>query len=308
MTALFFDKVPQAIKLIISLFVIIISTLIFLYFGNKIGHYYWGFDIFSKMNLNIDIENANSIKYFKLLQVFQSLGFFVVPSIFLGYLFQKNIKSYLKLNFNPHFKTYILTVLIMIVSVPFINLLAELNSKIAFPDFLSSVEQWMQQKEAEAAIITEAFLNVKTYSAFLLNVFMIAIIPAVGEEFLFRGVFQRIFADWTKNIHLGIIISAFFFSAIHVQFYGFFPRMLMGVLFGYLFVWSGSIWIPILAHFINNFCAILVSFFIYRGTLNKNVETFGNSSDTVVYAIMSIAICIFLVYLFFNKRNRVSHL
>jgi membrane protease YdiL (CAAX protease family) len=277
-----------------------------LFIGVGIGIGVWGLGIFSSPDVFFNIENPQSINLLKLLQIFQSIGIFVVPPIILGYLFQKNIKSYLKLNFNPHFKTYILTVLIMIVSVPFINLLAELNSKIAFPDFLSSVEQWMQQKEAEATKITEAFLNVKTYSAFLLNVFMIAIIPAVGEEFLFRGVFQRIFADWTKNIHLGIIISAFFFSAMHVQFYGFFPRMLMGVLFGYLFVWSGSIWIPILAHFINNFFAILVSFFIYRGTLNKNVETFGNSSDTVVYAIISIAICVFLVYLFFNKRNRVS--
>ena len=162
-----------------------------------------------------------------------------------------------------------------------------------------------KEKEAEALKITEAFLNVKTVAGFWLNVLMIAVIPAVGEELLFRGVLQRLFSEWFKNIHYGIILSAILFSAMHMQFYGFFPRMLMGVLFGYLFYWSSNIWIPILAHFTNNMLAVIVSFFISNGSINKSAETFGSSSDTLIYVLFSILGVFVLLLLFYRKERRL---
>ena len=96
-----------------------------------------------------------------------------------------------------------------------------------------------------------------------------AILPAIGEELLFRGVFQRLLTEWTRNIHWGIILAALLFSFFHFEFYGFLPRFLLGVFFGYLFVWTSSIWVPILAHFTNNFIIVVYSF--YQATGNRSI-------------------------------------
>src|SRR5690606_9694418 len=102
-----------------------------------------------------------------------------------------------------------------------------------------------------------------SYSALAINLLMIAIIPAIGEELLFRGGIQNIFYKWFKNPHIAIWAAAILFSAIHVQFYGFIPRMLLWALFGYLLVWGKSIWYPIIGHFINNGSAVVTAF-IYQ--------------------------------------------
>src|SRR5207344_1198984 len=93
-----------------------------------------------------------------------------------------------------------------------------------------------------------------------INLFIIAFLPALGEELFFRGMMQKLFSQLTKNNHLAIIITSIIFSAIHLQFYGFLPRMVLGIFLGYLLVWSGSLWLPILAHFVNNASAVLFTF------------------------------------------------
>lgn len=301
------NQVSPLGKIFFSLFVILVSTIAFLILGLLLGLIIFDVKLLEIGSVLSDFTNSTSIGLLKFLQIFQSIGIFIVPPIVIGYFFLKNPFKYLKFNLNPTIRAFLLTFLIMILALPLINLLGELNSKIVLPDFMSSIESWMKQKEADAMKITELFLNVSTPSGFLLNVFMIAIIPGIGEELLFRGVLQRLFAEWFKNIHWGIILSAVLFSAMHMQFYGFIPRMLMGVLFGYLFYWSGSIWIPILAHFTNNAFAVIVSFFVTKGTINESVETIGNSSDTLIYALFSlVAVSVLLIWFYRKERKLVS--
>ena len=131
---------------------------------------------------------------------------------------------------------------------------------------------------------------------------MIAIIPAIGEELLFRGVIQRIFTRWTRSNHWGIWIAAILFSALHMQFYGFVPRMLLGVLFGYLLVWSGSMWLPIIAHFLNNALAVIAMYMIDKELISPKVEEFGSTSGSYYGAIISIILVgVFLVLI--KKQN-----
>jgi membrane protease YdiL (CAAX protease family) len=132
---------------------------------------------------------------------------------------------------------------------------------------------------------------------------MVALLPAVGEEFLFRGVIQRSFTRMTKNHHHGIWISAFFFSALHMQFYGFLPRLLLGGLFGYLLVWSGSMWIPILAHFFNNAFAVISLYLIDNNLMNPEIENFGSDSESFYYTFISLALIVALVILFRNQNR-----
>jgi membrane protease YdiL (CAAX protease family) len=150
--------------------------------------------------------------------------------------------------------------LIMLSSAPLLELSAELNKGMKLPDFLKSLEQWMLIKELEMAEMTKQLLKMNSLGELVFNIFLLAVIPAIGEEFIFRGCLQRIFGRWSGNKHVAIWLTAIIFSAIHVQFYGFVPRMFLGALFGYLFTWSGTIWIPILAHFMNNAIAVTTAY------------------------------------------------
>jgi membrane protease YdiL (CAAX protease family) len=115
---------------------------------------------------------------------------------------------------------------------------------------------------------------------------------------LFRGLLQRLLKEWLGNIHFAIFMAAFLFSAMHMQFYGFFPRMLLGIMFGYLFYWSGSLWVPICAHFINNGSAVIFSYLGQRGLLSGNYEDFG-ATENVFLILMSgliIPVLFFFIY------------
>ena len=140
---------------------------------------------------------------------------------------------------------------------------------------MSAIQQYIDQTSKTYETITESFMKGNSFMGLLENLLVIALIPALAEEFLFRGVFQRIFINWTRNPHWGIIITSFIFSVIHLEFYGFFPRWLLGILFGYMLLWSGSIWLPIIAHFLNNGIAVITYFLINNGRVNTKMADIG---------------------------------
>jgi hypothetical protein len=171
------------------------------------------------------------------------------------------------------------------VAIPFINLITSLNQQIALPDFLAPVEAWMKNSEEQAAVLTEKMLNIHSINELLFNIFLIAMIPALGEELFFRATIQKILTQW-RNAIWGIWIAAFVFSAIHLQFYGFFPRMLLGAFFGYLLVWSGSLWLPIIAHFTNNAIAVIFYYLKYNGYQVVDIDVIG-SGETLWLGVVS---------------------
>ena len=164
------------------------------------------------------------------------------------------------------------------------------------PALLSGLEDWMRTMEEAAKVLTEKFMKVEAIPGLLFNVFMIAVLPTIGEELLFRGVIQRIFTNMTKNYHWGIWIAAFIFSAFHMQFYGFLPRLLLGAMFGYLLVWTGTIWVPILAHFVNNTMGVVGYYLIDKGIISKDIEQWGTGNEQfplVLFSITSTGILLF---------------
>ncbi len=196
--------------------------------------------------------------------------------------------------------------MVMLSALPLVNLIAHYNAQMSLPESLSSIEEWMQKTEESAKRLTEIFLRADTPAELVLNLFIIAVIPAVGEELLFRGIIQRLFSEWTRNKHAGIWISAIIFSAVHMQFYGFIPRTLLGVLFGYMLVWSGKMWVPIIAHFVNNAAAVIVYYFISKNHLSDSIETIGAEPGDWVYAFMSlIFFTLFIIAFYQRERKRV---
>jgi uncharacterized protein len=254
-----------------------------------------------------DLNTPESIQMLKYFQVVQSFGLFIVPPIILGWLLHGNFVKYLYIDKSFLFATLIIVVVLTVAASPLVNFIGELNSKMQLPGWMGAIERWMKATEENAAKLTEVFLNVKTPAGLFFNIFMIAVLPAIGEEFLFRGVIQRIFTQMTRNHHWGIWISAILFSALHMQFYGFIPRMLLGVLFGYLLVWSGSLWVPVIAHFINNGFAVVAMYFINQKKLNPAIEEIGTTADSYYFTVLSLVfVVVLLVWL--KKINRENSL
>jgi membrane protease YdiL (CAAX protease family) len=241
-------------------------------------------------------EGIGFLKYF---QVVQSVGLFVVPPFVLAWLFHGNASEYLMIDRTTGWQTYLFAVLSLLMVVPFINFIGAINSQMKLPESLSGLEEWMRTMEDAAKVIVEKFMKVESISGLLFNIFMIAMLPALGEELMFRGVIQRIITNWSKNYHWGIWITAFLFSAMHMQFYGFLPRMALGAMFGYLLVWTGTMWVPILAHFVNNTMGVLGYYLIEKGAISKDVEEWGTGSEQlplVLLSVVSVGLLLFLIY------------
>lgn len=273
--------------------------MIFLFIGIALALPF--FDISGDDILNFD--GGGNIGFLKYLQIVQSFGLFIVPAFVVAYLFNRNTGTYLKYNIKPDAITLMKAAILIICAIPLINFTAVVNEWVL--DYLLTSDNWLKDMENVALKLTEKFLYVDNTSGLILNIFMIAVLPAIGEELIFRGVLQKLFIEWTKNIHVSVIFAAFIFSAIHFQFYGFLPRFLMGLLFGYLFVWTGNIWAPITAHFVNNCFAVFISFFVQKESLTKEVETFGADKGAIIYVIISVLIAGWLLFSIYKKKQRI---
>ncbi len=302
----YFSQINVPSKLLMSLFVIVISFFIFFLIGFFAGMFIFKIDFAKATTLFADITNPTNIHVLKFFQVVQSIGLFMFPPFVIAFLFGKNILGFLQINMKFKVQIIVASILVMLAAVPLINFMGELNAMMKLPGFLHGVETWMKESEATAQKITQAFLNVHSTAGLFLNIFVVAVVPALSEELLFRGVFQKLFSDWTKSIHWGILISAIFFSAFHLQFYGFIPRMLLGLFFGYLLSWSGTIWVPIIAHFINNAFAVIISYFVNIKTIGQEVETIGASANSFIFVIISILTVTGFIYIIYLNRIHKS--
>ncbi|WP_340112060.1 CPBP family intramembrane glutamic endopeptidase [Maribellus mangrovi] len=294
-------------QLLFSAFVILVSFLAFFVLSLLVALPIFGLDSILNLPTLTDLDNPGTIAILKFFQTVQAIGLFILPPLILGYLYLGNPLNYLYLNRSFRSSTFLLVLVLMFAMAPFINFLGVLNSNMSLPEWMSGVEEWMRNSEENAAELTEAFLNVKTLTGLAFNIFMVALLPAIGEELLFRGVIQKIFTRMTRNNHWGIWISAILFSAMHLQFYGFIPRALLGALFGYLLVWGGSMWLPVIGHFLNNAIAVTAMFFINNELITPDVEEFGSTSGSYYAAIISLGMIVLLLYII-KKDNRGQQL
>ena len=274
-------------------------------FGIVLAIPFFGSNILDLISGLSDYSNSESINALKYFQIINQIGIFILPAIFYSYLDKRNVTSTLKLNIKPKIITLIFASILIFISIPFVDWMISVNQSMKFPEFLGNLENWFRESEDQATALTELFLKVNTIGGLLFNIFMIGIMAAISEELLFRGVLLKLFAEWTKNIHLAVIFSAILFSAFHLQFYGFLPRFMLGVLLGYLFVWSKSIWVPIFIHFLNNTIAIIVSFLFNKGVISFGIESV-ESYDNSVYWGSILLIIIFIILIFLNEKKKTS--
>ena len=252
----------------------------------------------------------SSIGFLKFNQLIQSVGFFVIPGIILSFLFKTGKKPYFSYDFNFSLNIALFVLITIFLSTPFINFLLELNLRLKLPEWLSGVEDLMQSMETKSQMLMDKMLVTKNVLGLIFNILLIAVIPAMGEEFIFRGIFQQLFREWFRNAHTAIIVTAIIFSAVHFQFYGFLPRMALGIYFGYLFVWYRSIWVPVLAHFFNNAFAVIMYYLYEQSKIETNPDDIGSTlSHDWYYLLPSIVLLFTFIGLsyYFRPEKKIQN-
>jgi membrane protease YdiL (CAAX protease family) len=255
---------------------------------------------------------SQSTESLKWLQFMQTTATFLLPPILCAWLWDERHKPFrwLRMDVPVQWQSILLAVVIMVCAVPGINLLADLNSRVELPKSLEFIEQILKSQEEAAAALTERFLQADNIGGLLLNIGLMALLPAFSEELSFRGTLQQIIykdqngKEQSTKVHLAIWITAFIFSAIHMQFYGFVPRMLLGAMFGYVFVWSGSLWVPITMHFVNNGLAVLVYYLMGESENTKNIADTLGAGDTWYLGVFSILITSLGLLIFYRRTHK----
>jgi len=247
--------------------------------------------------MNHLFEDGNTIRG---LLFFDRIGYFILPALLLAYLFSTDKSEYLRVDTSSSFAKAGLTILSLIVAIPFINYLGVLNHEIPFPAFMDKIVDWMKDIEANNDEVVKLLLITDHFPTLLLNIIIIGFLTAIGEEFLFRGVLHRMFEKLFRKKHWVIWIVAVLFSAVHLEFYNFLPRLLLGAYFGYLLYYTGSIWIPVLAHLTNNTIGVLSYYQSAPGEISP-IDTIGT---VWWHALISLLLWAVLFYFFFCRNSQ----
>ncbi len=307
-----FRNFTPALKILALVALMIVTFFVVLAFGVVFSIPFFGRGLLDDIAVTSDYSKPQSIFALKYFQIVSQVGVFIVPAILFVIFTDDHFSGYLKLDSGLKWFSIIFGFIALVISLPFVNWLVLSNNELHLPSFLAGVEKWMRDSEESARKLTDAFLATGSWSGLLVNLLMIGGLAAVGEELIFRGILVRLFREWTRNVHLAVFIPALLFSALHLQFYGFFGRLALGMMLGYLFVWSGSLWVPIIVHFFNNAMAVILSFIEKRGVINVNLETFGTSQNKLVItgSFLLTVLVMGIIYLhekgYFKKKAPVS--
>jgi len=278
--------------LLLLLLLVFTGAALFSFIGFVIAELTLGIPLLTRPMLLEDLTDPELIPALRVMQVLQAFGMLILPAVIYMYVSVSwsGVKNMFRI---PQRQSVLLGIALFMVGFPFINYLAQWNAGWELP---SAFADWIRSKEEQAGSLTEMFLHMPHVGLLLFNLFMIALLPAVGEELIFRGIVQRGLHRQFGNAHVAIWVAAIVFSAIHMQFFGFVPRMLMGVAMGYLFYWSGNLWYPVIAHFTNNALAVVISFGIQHGSVDPEIEMAG--MDNAALAAFSLVFCLMLLFLF----------
>ncbi|MDX1407184.1 MAG: type II CAAX endopeptidase family protein [Saprospiraceae bacterium] len=227
----------------------------------------------------------NTLAVLRIMLWIQAFLIFVLPAFLFGYLFYRNqILEYYQLRRFPALVVILLGVVIMMAGQPLVMLSYEVNSAIPLPE-------WMRTMETNAAQIMSGILDMPNTGALIHTFILVAVLPAIGEELVFRGILQKQFGEWFRSDVAAIWVTAVLFSAVHMQFEGFLPRMVLGALLGYVYYWSRNLWVPIAGHLVNNGIPVVVLYF--TGTDLTQVDTQDYPGLNVWTIVISIVVLFF---------------
>ncbi len=233
----------------------------------------------------------------------QDIAIFIIPAVIILFLMKPDHQTRITDLKVPHLKDVALVILLAFFLFPVTSFTGQLNSEMHLPDWLSGVEKWMTEKEDNANSIINMLIVSRTFLAMILNLLMIAVLPAIGEELIFRGIFQKIFYKVFRSGHMAVWITAFIFSALHFQFFGFIPRLILGLVFGYIYLWSRTLWLPMISHFVNNAVPVIGSYALGWG----NIDTHPDISLLKQMPGLTVPVIIIIaILLYFRNKSKTE--
>ncbi len=235
-------------------------------FAFAIAKLFFGIDLQMSMEsiLENPISNPRGVFAIKLSQIFISIGAFIVPAYFFGKSLNQLPLQFLRIGHPTRWYNYLLGIAIIITAIPVSSWLLEINNSFSFPAGFESWENYLRQAEELASKQTKMFIHANGIGELLFNLVVVAIVPAIAEEVFFRGCLQNFVRMCFYNLHISIVFSALLFSAAHGEFYAFLPRFLFGIVLGYMFAYSGTIWVGVIAHFLNNAIALIANYIVVQ--------------------------------------------
>jgi membrane protease YdiL (CAAX protease family) len=290
------------LQLAIILFFLFFVPVIFFFVAQGIITLLYGAQTWTDVSA-FNIANPNVKNGLWILQIVSTtIPLFAIPVLFARFIV-RDTQTYLKPTFNFPPILFVLIFSIMLFSSPVMEVLVNVNQKLTLPAPLKAIEDLMRTLEQQAQKATDAMLNMKNIGDMLFALLVVGLLTAIAEEFLFRGCIQTIFIKWTGNTHAAIWITAIAFSAFHMEFFSFLPRVALGVFFGYFVAWSGSVWTGVWAHFLNNGSAVVITY-LYQHKLIKLNPDDQHVFNYSAYAFSLIFILI-LLYIYRNvARNK----
>ena len=246
--------------------------------------------------------------YFTL--VAQDVLAFIVPAIAAMAICFHQPLSVMGLNRTPSWSGILVALLVWVVSLPMMNWVVEWNKSIHLPDSLRAIEDLMRMAEDMAEAATEQLLSGTSIGKLLANVMVVGVMAGVSEEIFFRGGMQRLLTIGRWNTHAAVWVVAIVFSAVHFQFFGFVPRMLLGAWLGYLLVRTGSLWVPIFAHALNNSLVVVASWLGDTGHIaTGSLDNLGipQSGEFPWLALGSAVVTIALIVWYMKSKNHEEH-
>ncbi|MBY0476716.1 MAG: CPBP family intramembrane metalloprotease [Chitinophagaceae bacterium] len=221
----------------------------------------------SVLTMDKDMFNPAYVNALKVIQVVSTIIIFFIPAVITARI--ASTKPFPRLGFHKgiHLNRAITAILILLCALPLVGFLAEINKAIPISASLKKTFDALESQYAEQVKLMATF---KSPADYMIALFIIALMPAIVEEIFFRGAMQNIFMRWFKIPWLVILITGFIFSAIHFSWYGFIPRLALGMVLGYIFYFTGNLWYSIIAHFFNN--ALMVTILYWQYTKDKKID------------------------------------
>lgn len=233
----------------------------------------------------------------------QDLFLFIVPAWCAALFFGGNAARYLHADRMPRAASLLgMLAVLLAATLPMERIIAW-NEAVRLPESLAALESWLRAQEDAAQALTQQILQFGSVGDMLAMLLIVGVLTGIGEEFVFRGIVQRLLLEKLRNSHAAVWIAAFLFSAIHFQFYGFVPRMLLGAFFGYLLVWSGNIWLPVAAHALNNSFAVLDAYFSENMAASEEIRNWATAGGVWIWLVSLPILTVLLGWL----RNRCLH-
>jgi hypothetical protein len=293
------------LQLLILVGLYMVFAVLAAYAGIMAAKIFLGVEIPYDLNtIDFDSLDAHTIMGHKVFQVVASFGAFIGTAlIFARFFTREKLTTFFGFSgVLPPAKQLVLTFIIALAAIPVISFIVSLNQQIPLP---ADIEEMAKAYQNTNEGFNKAFLKTPSIGVLLLNLIVIAIVPAIGEELLFRGAFMQLFYRFFRdNIHLAIVVVAILFSVMHLQYYNFLAIVFMGIIFGYIYYWSGNIMVAIWAHFINNGTAVLLAYFAEH---NPEVEFFRFDYEFSPIAVGISAVVLAGAIFMFYKSTKQYH-